>query len=58
MLCIYDKRLDRMTTYQSEATFDLERCVRIMDENELKCEHGEINMGLRRYIGLDLKKAL
>jgi hypothetical protein len=47
-----------MTSYQSEDAFDLKRCLQIETLHEQRCDLGQISMGLRRYVGLDLNKAL
>ena len=47
-----------MTIYQSSENFNLKECMNIREKNEKLCNNGEISMGLRTYVGLDLSKAL
>lgn len=49
-MCLYNKRLDRMTVYQSGDDFGLHECKDILGTKK------KSHMAVRRYVGLDINK--
>lgn len=50
-MCLYNKRLDRMTVYQSEEDFGIEQCKHIILGKK------KSHMSVRKYVGMDINKA-
>jgi hypothetical protein len=50
-MCLYNRRLDRMTVYQSGDDFGLEQCSDILGHKR------KSHMSVRRYIGMEITKA-